>query len=214
MKKWLFLIILTLLFIFPGSCFAENAPPHDQPQKPQPSFYCSYAKVLAESYALNIKEKYANKEIDDNYIIARHKYQVAAAKFAGLRSSIELDIFVGKHIPNINGSKYETAIEEAYAAFLDFEQHAQAVLGVTKFYRFDPTPVSAIIEVVDKAIELWLKYKDNQKERLCKLQTWIADYLQWTGWEDISATKPAVPAEPKPKCPEPKPNSDNTKPAS
>lgn len=190
-KKWLTLITLLLLAI-PALCFASEGDVDEVGySKPQSSFYSAYAKSLAESYVLDLKEKYADKITDPNYVLARHKYRIAESKFSGLKSTLELDIIGGKYVPNINDPKYEAARNEALIAFYEFDSHARKALGLPTSDNSNKNKetIELGISVLEKLYELWVKNNTIREERLSKLKTWVFDYYHWSKWEDITSSK-------------------------
>lgn len=194
MKKILSLLPLAFLFAFPSFASAADSTPKE-PALPA-SFYCASVKQIAESYVLLIKEKYANKAKDQNYFEAQLKYQIAAAKFSGLRSTIELEAIGGGRIPNVNDARYQPVVMEGLNAFDDFSAVSQRLLfsspGTISEQAVTPfnfaTVITDVFSFVSRFQELWVKQDEIREIRLKKLSDWIDQYYKWSNWDDIGKT--------------------------
>lgn len=192
MKKKLLLFPLAFLFAFPsfGCAAAEKAVALPA------SFYCASAKQIAEGYVSLIKEKYAGKEKDQNYYEARLKYQIAAAKFSGVRSTFELEMIGGSRIPNINDVKYQPMVMDALQAFDEFNAVSQKIVfassgqfsGQTVTELNFSSVITDIFSFVTKFQEIWVKHDQIREARLKKLEEWADGYFKWASWEDIGKT--------------------------
>jgi hypothetical protein len=196
MKKTLTLLPLAFLFAFPSLAGATDNTP--QGTALPASFYCASAKQIAESYVLLIKEKYAKQAKDQNYFEAQLKYQIAAAKFSGIRSTIELEAVGGSRIPNVNDSRYQSMVIEALKAFDDFSAVSQKIIfsapntaSTQAVASLDfSTVITDIFSFVSRFQELWVKQDEIRETRLKKLSDWIDQYYKWSNWDDIG--KPAT----------------------
>lgn len=194
MKKTLTLLPLAFLFAFPSLASAADSTP--QGTALPASFYCASAKQIAESYVLLIKEKYAKQAKDQNYFEAQLKYQIAAAKFSGIRSTIELEAVGGSRIPNVNDSRYQSMVMEALRAFDDFSTVSQKIIfsapntaSTQAVASLDfSTVITDIFSFVSRFQDLWVKQDEIRETRLKKLSDWIDQYYKWSNWDDIGKT--------------------------
>lgn len=194
MKKKLLLFPLAFLFAFPScGCAADTAKAAGLPA----SFYCASAKLIAEGYVSLIKEKYADKEKDQNYYEARLKYQIAAAKFAGVRSTFELEMIGGSRIPNINNAQYQSMVMDALRAFDEFDAISQKIVfsspdqfnGHSMAELNFASVITDIFSFVTRFQEIWVRHDQIRESRLKKLEEWVENYFKWTNWEELG--KPA-----------------------
>lgn len=191
MKKTLTLLPLAFLFAFPSLASAADSTP--QGTALPASFYCASAKQIAESYVLLIKEKYAKQAKDQNYFEAQLKYQIAAAKFSGIRSTIELEAIGGSRIPNVNDFRYQSMVIEALRAFDDFNVVSQKIIfsapntaSTQAITSLDfSTVITDIFSFVSRFQDLWVKQDEIRETRLKKLSDWINQYYKWSDWDDI-----------------------------
>ncbi len=194
MMKKLLLWPLAFLFALPGWASAAGAAP--KTAELPASFYSAAAKQIAEGYVLAIKEKYTDRQKDQKYFEARLKYQIAAAKFSGLRSTLELEAVGGSRIPNVNDAKYQPMVMEALKSFDEFSAISQRILlstpdGISE-QAVNPlnfsTVITDIFSFVSRFQELWVKHDEIRELRLKKLSVWIDQYYKWTNWDDISVS--------------------------
>jgi hypothetical protein len=191
MMKKLLLWPLAFLFALPGwACAAGTS---SKTAELPASFYSAAAKQIAEGYVLAIKEKYTDRQKDQNYFEARLKYQIAAAKFSGLRSTLELEAIGGNRIPNVNDSKYQPMVMEALKSFDEFSAVSQRILlsspDAISEQAVSPlnfsTVITDIFSFVSRFQELWVKHDEIRELRLKKLSVWIGQYYKWSNWDDI-----------------------------
>ena len=192
MMKKLLLWPLAFLFALPGWASVAGAAP--KTAELPASFYSAAAKQIAESYVLAIKEKYADRQKDRDYLEAQLKYQIAAAKFSGLRSTIELEAIGGNRIPNVNDSKYQPMVMEALKSFDEFSAVSQRILLSSHDGNFSEqgvsplnfsTVITDIFSFVFRFQELWVKHDEIRELRLKKLSVWIDQYYKWSNWDNI-----------------------------
>ena len=191
MMKRLLLWPLAFLFALPGWASAAGAAP--KAAELPASFYSAAAKQIAEGYVLVIKEKYTDRQKDQNYFEARLKYQIAAAKFSGIRSTLELEAIGGNRIPNVNDSKYQPMVMEALKSFDEFSAVSQRILlsspDAISEQAVSPlnfsTVITDIFSFVSRFQELWVKHDEIRELRLKKLSVWIDQYYNWSNWDDI-----------------------------
>ncbi|AJQ28860.1 hypothetical protein [Pelosinus fermentans] len=192
MIKKLLLWPLAFLFALPGWACATGT--SSKTAELPASFYSAAAKQIAESYVLVIKEKYADRQKDRDYLEAQLKYQIAAAKFSGLRSTIELEAIGGNRIPNVNDSKYQPMVMEALKSFDEFSAVSQRILLSSHDGNFSEqgvsplnfsTVITDIFSFVSRFQELWVKQHEIRELRLKKLSVWIDQYYNWSNWDDI-----------------------------
>lgn len=194
------LLLLPLAFWFAFPSFAGAAVSIQKDAALPASFYCASARQIAEGYVLLIQEKYANQEKDPDYIDARLKYQIAAAKFSGLRSTIELEMIGGSRVPNVNDAKFQPMVTEALGAFSEFQAAARKIVtsshGVISSQAFEPLNVSAllteVVSFISRFQELWVKHDQIRETRLKKLSDWIDEYYKWRNWDDIGKPAPSL----------------------
>ena len=194
------LLLLPLAFWFAFPAFAGAADLIQKDAALPASFYCASARQIAESYVLLIQEKYTHQEKDPDYIDARLKYQIAAAKFSGLRSTIELEMIGGSRVPNVNDAKFQPMVTEALRAFNEFQAAARKIVisshGVTSSQAFDPLNISAllteVVSFISRFQELWVKHDQIRETRLKKLSEWTDEYYKWRNWDDIGKTAPTL----------------------
>lgn len=190
MKAKLLLLPLAFLFSFPAfGCAADRPAKAELPA----SYYSASAKRIAESYVVLIKEHYAGRNKDQLYDNARLKYEAAAAKFSGVRSTIELEVIGGSRIPNVNDSRYQAVVLDALQAFDEFSAAAQKIVSSPALHsnaqeittQSFATVITDIFSFVTKFQEIWVKHDQIRETRLKKLDEWIDRYYTWPGWEDI-----------------------------
>lgn len=190
MKAKLLLLPLALLFSFPAfSCAADRPAKAELPA----SYYCAAAKRIAASYVVLIEEHYAGKEKDQLYDDARLKYEAAAAKFAGVRSTIELEVIGGSRVPNVNDSRYQAIVLDALKAFDEFSAAAQKIVSSPALHSSAleistqnfATVITDVFSFVAKFQELWVKQDQIRETRLKKLDEWIERYYTWPDWQAV-----------------------------
>lgn len=190
MKKPLIYWSLLFLLFLPSIGRAAAAPALPA------SFQCAAAKQIAAGYVVLLKQKYAANSQDPEYLAARLKYQTAAAKFAGLRSTIELEMIGGLQVPNINAAKYQPLTADALAAFADFRTDADKLLfdktvpGGDKALTLPGlvTILTDVVSFVGKFQDLWVKQEEIRETRLKKLTDWINAYYTWPDWDELNKT--------------------------
>ncbi len=189
-KTTLLLWPLAFLLACPALACAADATP--KTAELPASFYSAAARQIAESYVLLIKEKYANTPKDQNYLEAQLKYQIAAAKFAGLRSTIELEALGGSRIPNVNDARYQPMVINALKAFDDFSTVSRRILFPAQqtvseqaiTWPAVSTIITDIFSFVSRFQDLWVRNNDIREARLKKLSEWIDQYYKWSNWDE------------------------------
>ncbi|MDU4960688.1 MAG: hypothetical protein E6X17_08500 [Sporomusaceae bacterium] len=200
MKKSLLLWPLAFLFAWPSLACAGSSG-----GTPPASFYCEAARRIATGYVQLIKEQYAGQPQDRRYIEARLKYELAAAKFSGLRATLELEAIGGSRIPNLNEARYRPMVNESLQAFDEFCAAAQLIvlspeLHSTGQQALSPLNFSAvltdIISFVSKFQDLWVRHDEIRETRLQKLYAWLDANFLWPEWDEIG--QPAADGEAQP----------------
>lgn len=161
------------------------------------------------NYALDLKEKYANATNDKAYLEAKLKYQIAAAKFTGLKAILELTIINRKDITNIDDSKFTAAGDSALKAYFEFATAAEKALEKKITPTHDKVlTVAEGISIVNTLKELYDNYKTIQDTKFTNMSIWLEKYFSWTDWYAIGQEKNDSSPEPvNPDKPKPKPNN-------
>ena len=193
MRKRLIYGSLLLLLLLPSAVRAAAAPAASALPA---SFQCAAAKQIAAAYAVLLQQKYAANSQDPGYLAARLKYQTAAAKVAGLRSTIELEMIGGFQVPNVNAAKYQPLAVDALTAFADFRTAADKLLfgqtasgGDKALTATDLVAIlTDVVSFVGKFQDLWVRQEEIRETRLNKLTEWIDSYYTWPDWDDLGKT--------------------------
>lgn len=192
MKKSLLFWPLAFLFAWPSLASAS-----DGPKAGPASFYCAAAGPVAVGYVEMIKEQYDGRPKDRLYFEAQLKYRIAAAKFAGLRATLELEAIGGRRMPNVNEARYQPMVTEALRAFDEFCAVAQCIvfpLGT----KADDGPALAALDLssvirdifsfISGFQDLWVRHDAIREARLKKFDAWINTHYNWPDWRDIGNT--------------------------
>lgn len=184
MKKSLLLWPLAVLFAWPSLACADAGGKGGAPA----SFYCEAARRIAAGYVQLIKEQYAAVPQDRRYVEARLKYQLAAAKFSGLRSTLELEAIGGSRIPNLNEARYRPLVTDSLQAFDEFCAAAQLIVlesppqsaGGQSVAALDfSSVVTDIISFIPRFQDLWVRHDAIRETRLQKLYAWLDANFRW-----------------------------------
>ena len=178
MKKVFLMTTLVFLLSLSAFCFAS--------EKDAGLENYAYAKAMAVSYASDIKEiynKHDGRISYEDYLDAKTKYQLAAAKFTALKSTLELSI-INKAALNKDTIKKLTNLGNgAMKDFNDFSYKANLlILGGPSLTE------SGGLTLVTDLITIWGNYKEIREAKITRLIAWLDDYYDWPTWEKIGTT--------------------------
>lgn len=210
MKRWILPIALALLCSLTSFCFASATPSSDDSLSLSLG-QVSFARSMAVNYVLNLKEAYGNTSNDPLFQDAKIKYQIVAAKFTGLRSTVTLNLLYKKDFPQTKDAEFKALRTDALAVYYDFEKSARAALRAkaqTELeYRPQDSPSSTTTEentnrsslsniftlvvnpdtlnIIKVGEELWLKHLEAKAQRATDLSKWLDAYWSLPEWYSI-----------------------------
>jgi hypothetical protein len=172
MKKWLLLVFVLVLSIFPASCFAQD--------KDRGLEDYAYARAMAIGYALDIKELYQQGEISQwQYLEAKEKYQLVAAKFMALKSLMEFSIINESALNGKVITNFKNIGNEAYDQYTDFSSTAHHIITNGNKSFFTETGIVSLVE-------LFITQNQTRKEsKVTNLKAWLEKYYEWPTWDKI-----------------------------